>query len=351
MDLAAEGGELAAWSAGHWGLLARLPAAMQEYLYKNIYSLREETLTIAELENLLAEHLNLLAAAPFDVADATLVKGAGACTECPSRTSCAAVLFAELAPAEEAADRCTNRLCWEKKVVASLKRRRVVLQAEHGGDVPLICLREGHVPKGAGKVINSYSYEKCKKSDPQAVAAMVVDGAKAGSVQYIKYRPGYAPRAEKDQAAAATADAPVRTLKQLREELESLRWSEVETRLVGKILQIDCPLPGDFLEVAGPLLLWCGLDISKTPELMSVVEDCRGGGVNYLCNKVWDVLRKQAADMLEWCNQGHKTVEALGELLGIDVAAIYGEVSGEEAFTEPAAWANLKADGTPKKKE
>jgi ParB/RepB/Spo0J family partition protein len=346
-ELAAEGGELAAWSAGHWGLLARLPEAMQEYLYKNIYSLRRATLTIAELESGLAEHLNLLSAAPFDTADATLVKGAGACGECPSRTSCQAVLWAELAEADAAADRCTNRLCWEKKTAASLKRRRAQLQAEHGGDVPLICLGEGRGPKGVGKVLNTYSYKKCKKSDPKAVVAMAVDGAKAGKVEYIRFRKGYTPREEKAKVDAAAGDT-VKTLKQLRADLEDKRWAEVSQRLEKKISSCECPPVADFIRVAGPLLLWCGLDIMGNPEL-SVIANTHGD-IKECCARLWEKLLEQAAEHFSRGNLSRKTTEAMGELLGIDVAAMYAEVRAEAAYTEPAEWANLKADGTPKKK-
>ncbi len=58
-----------------------------------------------------------LAAAPFPVADAELLKKAGACTTCPKRTSAQAALFAE--PVK--GDHCLDHACWHQKTNAHIQ--------------------------------------------------------------------------------------------------------------------------------------------------------------------------------------------------------------------------------------
>lgn len=67
------------------------------------------------------EYMRTLADAPFDVADASLLKAAPACHECPKRSGAQPVLFAEL---DNAGDQCLDRVCWKRKADATWQRAK-----------------------------------------------------------------------------------------------------------------------------------------------------------------------------------------------------------------------------------
>lgn len=81
--------------------------------------------------------------APFDIEDADLVVGPGACTACPHRTGAQAGLFDEIA--EE--DRCTKPSCWVSKVEAGWERRQEEVRAQ-GGHVLTAEEKAEHLPYG-----------------------------------------------------------------------------------------------------------------------------------------------------------------------------------------------------------
>lgn len=95
------------------------PAARAEAL--PLVSNPENVLTVKEARARLTRRFYLvMAQAPFDLADATLVAQAGACTACPKRTSTQMALTIE---GLDESDRCGDPACWKAKSEADWQRR------------------------------------------------------------------------------------------------------------------------------------------------------------------------------------------------------------------------------------
>lgn len=112
--------------------------------------------------------------APFDPKDPELVRGAGACGDCPKRTG----FMPELFPDVEDGDICTDRTCFNKKKRAALTTTIFKFSQDHGFK-PLLVSRnyEGSKEQFAGlPVISKSSYEvasKKKKCEFQKPALVV----------------------------------------------------------------------------------------------------------------------------------------------------------------------------------
>jgi ParB/RepB/Spo0J family partition protein len=79
-----------------------------------------DPITIAQVRRWLEEQRTNLAAAPFDVKDATLVVSAGACAACPKRTGNQGDLFGEIHAKD---DQCLDRDCFAAKADASYRKK------------------------------------------------------------------------------------------------------------------------------------------------------------------------------------------------------------------------------------
>lgn len=103
--------------ATHALLIARVPAKLQVEAMKAILGEEEEgPLTYRDAVALVHRKFMLaLAGAPFDTADAELVKAAGSCTKCPKRTGNQVELFADV----KSPDTCTDTTCFGSKVAAA----------------------------------------------------------------------------------------------------------------------------------------------------------------------------------------------------------------------------------------
>lgn len=69
-----------------------------------------------------------LAQAPWSPKDATLLADAGSCLACPKRTGNAPTLFPDAQDVKD--DRCTDRSCWQRKLVAFVEIRRGTAQKQ-----------------------------------------------------------------------------------------------------------------------------------------------------------------------------------------------------------------------------
>jgi ParB/RepB/Spo0J family partition protein len=112
-------------------LIAQLPSKLQLDAAKSLERLdpyqgfrdrsgnASKRITRADVEDVLADLTRIIADAPFDPSDATLVPKVGACNGCPKRTGNQGVLF------EEASgnDLCLDEPCWKSKADAAWKRK------------------------------------------------------------------------------------------------------------------------------------------------------------------------------------------------------------------------------------
>lgn len=102
--------------------LARVPDVLQDEAFRSV----EGRPYRDAVRVLLSDYTLTLASAPFDVADAELVKKAGACLACPKRTG----NLRELFPDVRSADVCTDPVCFKAKAAASFERQVAAVPAE-----------------------------------------------------------------------------------------------------------------------------------------------------------------------------------------------------------------------------
>lgn len=165
------------WPAAMLELVARFPATAQDEMIDN-YDVEDAKTTKELQETIDREYLRTLKSAPFDLADATLVPKAGACTDCPKRTGCQQLLFKE---AKE--DRCSDGACWASKAAALIKRKEEELKKAHPN---LVKVDREHYSAEIKGALGRGAFKEVKKSDPKAVPALVVNGAGQGQQIWIK---------------------------------------------------------------------------------------------------------------------------------------------------------------------
>jgi ParB/RepB/Spo0J family partition protein len=114
-------------------LLARIAdPATQDEAFKNNDGRHDgeadDPITANDIRHWAKFQLHRLAEAPFKPSDAELVPAAGACTVCPKRTGHNADLFGE----DGKDNRCTDPVCWGKKVDAVWEIRKVEVKNAGG---------------------------------------------------------------------------------------------------------------------------------------------------------------------------------------------------------------------------
>lgn len=209
------------WPMGHLPLLARFPQEQQPAILEAILDAQKtdqewsefdpdkgpvpSAPTLRELQAFLSEYQRLLSSAPWKKDDAQLLPKAGACNVCPKRSSAQSLLFPELSDAKS--DRCLDEGCWNAKQASLVHLNVQKLQDK--GMTPIL-LKRGHESMseeakhalGPVNVGNSLDYVEVKKGTPGAKPAVIVAGAEAGQVKYVKPSPS----AGSDESAGSAND-------------------------------------------------------------------------------------------------------------------------------------------------
>jgi ParB family transcriptional regulator, chromosome partitioning protein len=200
------------WPLSHLPLLARVPIEIQPKVLEKILEFQQNDWTgdwsekpvggkavpvpppMRELEHFLGELQSLLVTAPWDLDDAKLLPQAGACTECPKRSAAQVLLFPDQAKAKD--DQCLDVGCWKAKQAALVALNVHKLTEKEKGKIPVLLEdyrgmdEETRSTLGPVTTEKMQAYDDCKKTDPQAMPAVVVSGEKAGTVKYVKPRAG-----------------------------------------------------------------------------------------------------------------------------------------------------------------
>ncbi len=179
-----EAGELEDFGIAHLERIARYSAAEQEELHDDL----RFDLTVDELDERLGQRFKSLASAPWSLDDETLVPKAGACSACPKRSSCSPDLFGEVDQKKKPTDNCLDTVCWNGKHSALVKRKEAEAKKENPD---LVLIHGTHDSDGVEEddrdsVIPHWRVTRCAKSTPGAKQALVVDGAGAGQLTWIK---------------------------------------------------------------------------------------------------------------------------------------------------------------------
>jgi ParB/RepB/Spo0J family partition protein len=245
-----QNGWTARWRDQHFEQLAKLePLAQADLLTRSRWEL-ERCETVRDLARLIASRTRDLAGFPWPLDDADLDPTAGACSNCPFRSSRHPGLFddqeaeppagATRKPRRRKAgadhpDRCLNPLCADNKARLFVERKRAALAARHPN---VVLLQSGHVDKPIPGTLRDHQVQLAKKGTPGAVPAVIASGSQMGEVRWVK------PRAETRPTSARTQAPGER--KPLAER-EQQRWRQ------RKVKAIDLLKPA-LLEQPPPLL-------------------------------------------------------------------------------------------------
>lgn len=180
--------------------IAKYPADIQASILKKAYKgsywnsdRTDGSKTLAELKKTISEDILLqLADAPFSTMSETLHPQRLSCTKCPQRTGANATLFGEV-PGDD--DRCLNRECYDKKVVAHVREMQTMksfASAKRDGDVdfkiPVIYWHTSERQDEYSDALISSEYRMlwerktaCKSAEP----AILLDGHRKHETVYI----------------------------------------------------------------------------------------------------------------------------------------------------------------------
>lgn len=378
---------------GVFELIAALPNDLQRELLQRYSGSWRNFDSVADFRRfVLADKLHVLSTAPWKLDDETLEPKAGACVNCPKRTSVEPMLFEDLHEGKtKQADRCLDPQCWGTKAAAVVRNRSAELKKEHGGKVVQI-IGDGTDWKKAAKLRNagavgsyyiSYKYSTAKKGDAKAVPAIVVSGAGVGGVKWLKP----ASRSAGGSKKAAAKGKPT-SLKERRAKLQKRRdvwirdqvaakletaiaaWSKDPAVLLDLLEDEVIPLVAAF---GGPDAMDSPLSVQRefSPKSRGGRPFCKAGKP---AKTAWDdfvALTKRIDDAMAFVLRAviqvmHDRIAAVAyndmtlrlqiaecrkvcDLLkwGDWLAATEAQSAGE--IPEPKSWANLKADGTPAK--
>jgi ParB family transcriptional regulator, chromosome partitioning protein len=182
-------------TVGHANEIARLEPKYQELALQECFPDHRTTkailkdkdprpVTVRELRDWIEREIHLsLAQAPFDANDPNLVPSAGPCSTCPKRSGSNPLLFAD---SIRKADVCVDPECYSQKEAAlvTLRLKEVEATGEKPVKVSDSFLYYGHKPLPGVLYRPDYSDAKAGEC-PTTVAAVIVEGKRAGTKLYI----------------------------------------------------------------------------------------------------------------------------------------------------------------------
>lgn len=229
-----EKGELEAWTAAHFEILAVFDEKRQEDLHKDL-RYRANGMTVADVKEEIAGSSRALKSAPWDLDDVTLAPRAGACTGCEKRSDCQADLFGQVAEMVKAGASCLDDSCFGKKLAAFTKRKEVALLEKHPEAVKVAT---DYSVRGKG-MLRSHEITPAKKGDKGAVPAIqYADGGKV-TLGYVKVKKTAKPQTEKSKA----------------KEEEAKKNIQIRALAIEKLGEIVKDPDAEFTDEAYPLLL------------------------------------------------------------------------------------------------
>jgi len=177
-------GRVTTFSAATLEFVARYNDEIQDAMLEEFQF--DDEPTMDELKRFVSHFDHSLKSAPWKLDDELLLSKAGACTNCPKRSSSQPLLFFddEKSAAEIKNDSCLDTDCWSNKQTAYFARKVAALEKEHPNLQIVATTHEG--TRGRSDVIASHNYNRCTKGDKGAKPAIVVDGNEVGKLIWIK---------------------------------------------------------------------------------------------------------------------------------------------------------------------
>jgi ParB/RepB/Spo0J family partition protein len=366
------GSDLHVWTASHLELIARfMPEIQKELLERYRHTWNTAKMSAKYLRKELADYLLKLAAAPWKISE----PGPGeivACVKCDRRTSCQPHLFEEEAQ-EVKGDQCLDKGCWGKKLEIFVKEKEKELRKSN----PKLMLwdnsrGESRLPKESAllklKEQQTYKYTEVKKQTDEAIPALIIDGAGAGTVKWFVRDKSYENALGSSRPIGEDGKALPKTMKERREALEKRRNKALleraqellvdEMKNPCRVLRLDTL---QMMRFVGQSSLQVTYEFHESgrvegKKLRRYIDEGNGEeqnqdemrliAVRLLRRALFSLERDINCHLQGACNPEDAVLAFF--LMGLNVADIQEEI--RKKIKEPKAWADLNEDGTPKKK-
>lgn len=355
--------------------LARLPVETQERIAVDLFGNGHQSWsewdlqdfeTLTDLQGWIArEYLSELKRVGWSLDDETLYPEAGACSQCPKRSSCQPLLFEDLAGdgTADPHDRCLDAACFKEKARRHLARTVAEKRARHPNLVVVGKYSERQdkkIQEAIGRPIaDPYALTSCKKSDPGAVPVINISKA-SGQVQWMKPHKWPTSLGKSMSRATKVDGKAVTPLKERRAQLEARRQAHVLTEIRRRLDEwadgeASPPRCVSSLRSAATLALVFGTandHATRSDDHWKAVGRWDGRDEQALAEALLRDVMPQLHGLLQFFNTAgaadvfKREAGPLCRMLNIDLLAL--EAAAAEAIPEPKGWANLKADGTPK---
>lgn len=184
------------WSASHLEAIGRLPSSTQDVLFEELGEGQDEFITLSDVRRAISEITMQLSSVPWKVKDEALLPKAGACLQCLKRSGAQHSLFDDedfvdgFGNKAIKGDRCLDRACYEQKMEAYIKRREADLRGEHPQLLLLSDNSEGVIRNDKRLVQrgvqSAWEYHRTNKGDANALAALFIDGRRAGEFSWVE---------------------------------------------------------------------------------------------------------------------------------------------------------------------
>lgn len=329
------------FTSAHLALIARFPANVQQTILKELGY--DSGLTVKELGRIVSDMLRLVKKAPFDTAR---------CAKCTKRSDAQPGLWSDPAAQKVGTgDRCLDAKCWSRKDLAARKEKLAKLREKYPGLVS-ICTKgylwgdeQRNAQSSYGRYLTKYDYETCAKTDPKAVPAVIVNGKGAGKIQYVKIT---------DPKSLTVPTNCARTLKDRRKDLAEARWREAIRRLCEQIAKI--PFEQIMALDGMRIIVWMAAiygtgDGTFGDERTALLKEFEKGGKDSAAvplRFIWERIGGAMDYVAHSIGADEQEGRMVAQLLDLDLNAEYKKICEDPEYAEPAEWANLNADGTPK---
>lgn len=262
---------------------------------------------------------------------------------------------------------CLDGDCWKAKSAAYVERRRMELEAEYGEGSTILTTYNCSLPKDSPyekTAVRNWEVNDAKKGAKGARPVLVVDGPNAGQVKF-----GMLSDRARTPPGSGGGEPKPKTLKERREGLAKKRLKWITERIIeqveAKIKEDRTPF-GMFGECQILALVLAIGTAKNYPHIEPYGTKSADLWKNYrkflepplgeyeaLFNDVFhsalECLLSRLRHTLTIKEPSEPDIRGACLVLHLEFSDLEREAS--EAIPEPAGWANLKADGTPKTKK
>lgn len=337
------------WGIGHFESIARFDAAVQKELFEEMNHFGHyEMMTLPALEKFLVSRTRFLKAAPWDVADETLVPEVGACTRCPFRSGCKPGLFDEMYEPEKAGkeDRCLNLSCWEKKAAAQHERKKADLQKKY----PDLAIVSSHFNQRSEGLPGRESYDQAKEGERGSYRAFLDNGPERGKLFWAK------PKKEarkKDIKALAGKEPGPTPLKERRAVYLKRRNVHVLNAMVQLMEKPGLKVPGLSQVLLCAVVFGTERNHSHADDSWKQFDKlesaAEGARVAQLWSQLVPVARQRLKSAAAQAEPNMEEAKRWALLLGLDLGKLHA--AALQDIPDPKVWSTLNEDGTPKKSD